>query len=194
MSGKHYTVALNFGVTARYDGNHYMDIKVIKEWVCFVYNHLRSNNIYNLIHFWMFLSACDHFTAMRTNFVDYVGTTTETLKMTSRPQPVNWSKAPMTSVTAGTQTLSKAHGTLREAHAVTTKRHVSINSHHRWLTSDSAFRCNKPEVGPSPGCTDAEQELYEGPAYCGIILDSNGPFAACHPKVNPNVSEIEQVN
>ncbi len=36
MSGKHYTVALNFGVTARYDGNHYMDIKVIKEWVCFL--------------------------------------------------------------------------------------------------------------------------------------------------------------
>ncbi|XP_016308921.1 zonadhesin-like, partial [Sinocyclocheilus anshuiensis] len=30
MSGKHYTVALNFGVTVRYDGNHYMDIKVIK--------------------------------------------------------------------------------------------------------------------------------------------------------------------
>lgn len=36
MSGKHYTVALNFGVTVRYDGNHYMDIKVIKEWVCFL--------------------------------------------------------------------------------------------------------------------------------------------------------------
>lgn len=138
----------------------------------------------------MFLHACDHFTAMRTNFVDCVGTTTETLRMTSRPQLVNWSKAPMTSATAGTQTQSKA---LYEAHAVTAKRRVSINSHHRWLTSDSAFRCNKPEVGPSPGCTDAEQELYEGPAYCGIILDNNGPFAACHPKVNPNVSEIEKL-
>ena len=30
-SGKHYTVSLNFGVTVRYDGNHFMDIKVIKE-------------------------------------------------------------------------------------------------------------------------------------------------------------------
>lgn len=30
-SGVHYTVALNFGVTVRYDGNHFMDIKVIKE-------------------------------------------------------------------------------------------------------------------------------------------------------------------
>lgn len=31
--GKHYTVAMDFGVTVRYDGNHFMDIKVIKEWV-----------------------------------------------------------------------------------------------------------------------------------------------------------------
>ena len=32
-SGKHYTVSMNFGVTVRYDGNHFMDIKVTKEWV-----------------------------------------------------------------------------------------------------------------------------------------------------------------
>ncbi|XP_029944228.1 zonadhesin, like [Salarias fasciatus] len=31
-SGKHYTVTLDFGVTVRYDGNHYMDIKVIKDF------------------------------------------------------------------------------------------------------------------------------------------------------------------
>uniref|UniRef100_A0A8C1T758 Zonadhesin, like n=1 Tax=Cyprinus carpio TaxID=7962 RepID=A0A8C1T758_CYPCA len=90
----------------------------------------------------MSLHVRDNFTAMRTNFVDCVGTTMETLRMTSRRQLVNWSKAPMTSATAGTQTPSKA---LYEAHAVATKRH---------------------------------QDLYEGPAYCGIILDSNGPFAA----------------
>lgn len=30
-SGKHYTVSMDFGVTVRYDGNHFMDIKVIKE-------------------------------------------------------------------------------------------------------------------------------------------------------------------
>ncbi|KAF3697490.1 Zonadhesin Precursor [Channa argus] len=30
-SGVHYTVSMNFGVTVRYDGNHYVDIKVIKE-------------------------------------------------------------------------------------------------------------------------------------------------------------------
>lgn len=31
MSGIHYTVSTNFGLTVRYDGNHFMDIKVIKE-------------------------------------------------------------------------------------------------------------------------------------------------------------------
>lgn len=30
-SGKYYTVSTNFGLTVRYDGNHFMDIKVIKE-------------------------------------------------------------------------------------------------------------------------------------------------------------------
>lgn len=62
------------------------------------------------------------------------------------------------------------------------------------LTLILSLRCNKPEVDPNPGCTDDEQELYEGPAYCGIILDSSGPFAACHPKVNPNVSEMKSVH
>ena len=32
-SGKHYTVAMSFGVTVRYDGNHFMDIKVIAAYV-----------------------------------------------------------------------------------------------------------------------------------------------------------------
>ncbi|KAM9314092.1 zonadhesin, like [Pholidichthys leucotaenia] len=31
-SGKHYTVSMSFGVTVRYDGNHFMDIKVIKDY------------------------------------------------------------------------------------------------------------------------------------------------------------------
>lgn len=38
-NGKHYTVAMDFGVTVRYDGNHFMDIKVIKEWVKDWTNH-----------------------------------------------------------------------------------------------------------------------------------------------------------
>lgn len=32
-SGKFYTISTNFGLTVRYDGKHFMDIKVIKRWV-----------------------------------------------------------------------------------------------------------------------------------------------------------------
>ncbi|XP_052417115.1 zonadhesin, like isoform X9 [Carassius gibelio] len=120
MSGKHYTVALNFGVTIRYDGNHYMDIKVIKDYkdqlcgLCGDYNGDPQDDFQ-----------------------------TPTGELVQSPNDFG----------------------------------------HSWNTDPE---CNKTDVGPSPGCTDAEQELYEGPAYCGIILNSNGPFAACHPKVNPN--------
>ncbi|XDV18475.1 hypothetical protein PO909_024166 [Leuciscus waleckii] len=120
MSGKHYTVVLNFGVTVRYDGNHFMDIKVIKDYedklcgLCGDYNGDPKDDFQ-----------------------------TPTGELVQNPNDFG----------------------------------------HSWNTDPE---CNKPEVDPTPGCTDAEQELYEGPAYCGLILDTNGPFAACHPKVNPN--------
>ncbi|KAK2913695.1 hypothetical protein Q8A67_002094 [Cirrhinus molitorella] len=120
MSGKHYTVALNFGVTVRYDGNHYMDIKVIKDY---------EDKLCGL---------CG----------DYNG------------DPQDDFQTP------------------------TGEQVQSPNDFGNSWNTDS--ECNKPDVGPPTGCTDDEQDLYEGPAYCGIILDSNGPFAACHPKVNPN--------
>ncbi|XP_037537371.1 zonadhesin, like [Nematolebias whitei] len=31
-SGKHYTVSMNFGVIVRYDGNHFVDLKIIKDY------------------------------------------------------------------------------------------------------------------------------------------------------------------
>ena len=51
------------------------------------------------------------------------------------------------------------------------------------------YSCKKPNVTvPVYPCTDGEQDLYESSGYCGILLDKKGPFAVCHPKVNPNVS------
>ncbi|XP_051755695.1 zonadhesin, like isoform X34 [Ctenopharyngodon idella] len=120
MSGKHYTVALSFGVTVRYDGNHFMDIKVIKDYedklcgLCGDYNGDSEDDFQ-----------------------------TPTGELVQSPNDFG----------------------------------------HSWNTDPE---CNKPDVDPTPGCTDDEQDLYEGPAYCGIILETNGPFAACHPKVNPN--------
>ncbi|XP_078524644.1 IgGFc-binding protein-like [Lissotriton helveticus] len=47
-------------------------------------------------------------------------------------------------------------------------------------------RCNKTNSTVVPECTVDEQELYKGPAYCGILVDPQGPFASCHDKINPN--------
>ncbi|KAK2852095.1 hypothetical protein Q5P01_008371 [Channa striata] len=46
--------------------------------------------------------------------------------------------------------------------------------------------CNKKPNTTVPACDEATQEVYESSGYCGILLDKKGPFAACHPKVNPN--------
>ncbi|KAK6323422.1 hypothetical protein J4Q44_G00057610 [Coregonus suidteri] len=120
MSGKHYTVAMDFGVTVRYDGNHYMDIKVINDYkdklcgLCGDYNG-NSNNDF---------------------------------------------KKPDGSLTTNPNDFG-----------------------HSWVTDPN---CNKQPNTTIPGCTDDEQDRYESSGYCGMLLDKNGPFAVCHPKVNPN--------
>ncbi|XP_041925418.1 zonadhesin, like [Alosa sapidissima] len=119
-SGKHYTVAMSFGVTVRYDGNHFMDIKVIaayKEKLCGLCGDYDGN-------------PKDDFR-------------TPTGELVSKPNDFgnSWNSDP---------------------------------------------ECNKSPEVPVPGCTPEEQDKYEKPAFCGIILESNGPFAMCHPKVNPN--------
>lgn len=58
---------------------------------------------------------------------------------------------------------------------------------HRTSLTDYVNRCNKKPNTTIPGCDGGEQELYESSGYCGILLDKKGPFAVCHPRVNPNV-------
>ncbi|XP_037615491.1 zonadhesin, like [Sebastes umbrosus] len=118
-SGKHYTVSMNFGVTVRYDGNHFMDIKVIKDY---------ENKLCGL---------CG----------DYDGSSKDDFR--------------------------KPDGLLTN----------NANEFgHSWNTDPE---CNKKPNTTIPEC-DGEQELYESSGYCGILLDKKGPFAVCHPKVNPN--------
>lgn len=61
-----------------------------------------------------------------------------------------------------------------------------------FLWNGCVDRCNKKPNTTIPVCDEEEQELYESSGYCGILLDKKGPFAACHPKVNPNVCTCSQ--
>ncbi|XP_037116970.1 zonadhesin, like isoform X3 [Syngnathus acus] len=118
-SGRHYTVSMDFGVVVRYDGNHFMDIKVIQDY---------KNVLCGL---------CG----------DYNGDSKDDFR-----QP---------------------NGSLTS----------NINEFgHSWNTDP---KCKKPSI-TDPGCDEEEENLYESSAYCGLLLDKNGPFAVCHPKVNPN--------
>ncbi|XP_054457047.1 zonadhesin, like [Anoplopoma fimbria] len=119
-SGKHYTVSMNFGVTVRYDGNHFMDIKVIKDY---------NNKLCGL---------CG----------DYDGDSKDDFR--------------------------KPDGSLTNN---------ANDFGHSWNTDPE---CNKKPNTTIPECDEGEQELYESSGYCGILLDKKGPFAVCHPKVNPN--------
>ncbi|KAM3590633.1 uncharacterized protein V6R79_013313 [Siganus canaliculatus] len=118
-AGKHYTVSLSFGVTVRYDGNHFMDIKVTKDFqdklcgLCGDYD----------------LNSKDDF--------------------------------------------RKPDGSMASD---------ANDFGHSWNTDPE---CNTTIIPPFE-CPEEEEELYQGSGYCGILLDPKGPFAACHPKVNPN--------
>ncbi|KAM9718275.1 zonadhesin, like isoform 2-T2 [Menidia menidia] len=119
-SGKHYTVSMDFGVTVRYDGNHFMDIKVIKDY---------QNSLCGL---------CG----------DYNG---------------------------------KANDEFRKPDGALTNNPNDFG--HSWNTDPE---CNKKPNTTIPGCEEPDRELYESSGYCGILLDKKGPFAVCHPKINPN--------
>nr|XP_040038133.1 zonadhesin-like [Gasterosteus aculeatus aculeatus] len=113
---------MDFGVTVRYDGNHFMDIKVIKDY---------KNKLCGL---------CG----------DYDGYAEDDFR--------------------------KPDGSLTNS---------ANDFGHSWNTDPE---CNKQPNTTIPECEEGEQELYESSGYCGILLDKKGPFAVCHPKVNPNVS------
>ncbi|KAJ8338240.1 hypothetical protein SKAU_G00372060 [Synaphobranchus kaupii] len=119
-SGRHYTVAAVFGVTVRYDGNHYMDIKVTSDY---------KNSMCGL---------CG----------DYNGNPKDDFR------------------TPSGQLVTNAN-----------------DFGHSW---NSDTNCNNKPNETIPECTDDQQDMYESPAYCGMLLDSNGPFGICHPRVNPN--------
>ncbi|KAM3590121.1 uncharacterized protein V6R79_004028 [Siganus canaliculatus] len=118
-AGKHYTVSLSFGVTVRYDGKHFMDIKVTKDF---------QDKLCGL---------CG----------DYDKNSKDDFR--------------------------KPDGSMASD---------ANDFGHSWNTDPKCNIITPPETD----CPEEEEELYQGSGYCGILLDPKGPFAACHPKVNPN--------
>ncbi|XP_038624170.1 zonadhesin [Tachyglossus aculeatus] len=54
-----------------------------------------------------------------------------------------------------------------------------------WATDSN---CSSPVSPPARPCPEEEVESYEGPTFCGIFTSPQGPFATCHPRINPTVS------
>nr|XP_033779282.1 zonadhesin-like [Geotrypetes seraphini] len=119
-SGNHLVVQTDFGLVARYDGNHYAEVKITSDY---------QGELCGL---------CGNYDGV----------------------PGNDFRTPEGQKVDGTNDFGN-----------------SWNVHQNCTPTDSIV---------TPECTEEERELYEGPAYCSILIDPNGPFAPCHKKINPN--------
>ncbi|XP_078061500.1 IgGFc-binding protein-like, partial [Mustelus asterias] len=60
--------------------------------------------------------------------------------------------------------------------------HGVVDFGNSWNVDDN---CTKPGSEEKPNCSEDEREEYEGSSYCGMLLDTYGPFANCHFTINP---------
>ncbi|XP_069040704.1 IgGFc-binding protein-like [Lepisosteus oculatus] len=56
-----------------------------------------------------------------------------------------------------------------------------------WSLPDRDPFCWHYCQGSCPTCADADQELYRGQRFCGLIEDKSGPFAQCHGALKPQL-------
>ncbi|XP_068590666.1 IgGFc-binding protein-like [Cebidichthys violaceus] len=56
----------------------------------------------------------------------------------------------------------------------------------KWKTDTSDLFCNDNCAGHCPTCSKEQQAHFSRPNLCGILTKSNGPFSACHNKVDPS--------
>ncbi|XP_072547805.1 IgGFc-binding protein [Salminus brasiliensis] len=55
-----------------------------------------------------------------------------------------------------------------------------------WKLSVPEVNCTDEKQGPGPDCNPSLKAIFEKPAYCGLITDPTGPFAACHAVFDPS--------
>ncbi|KAL2084474.1 hypothetical protein ACEWY4_019992 [Coilia grayii] len=56
-----------------------------------------------------------------------------------------------------------------------------------WKVTDGDLFCHDDCRGRCPSCSPSQQEKFGGKEYCGLITDTNGVFAACRSKVDPEM-------
>ncbi|KAL7394213.1 hypothetical protein ABVT39_022340 [Epinephelus coioides] len=57
----------------------------------------------------------------------------------------------------------------------------------KWKTNKSDQFCHDNCAGRCPTCSPKQQTNYRRPKFCGILTESDGPFSACHKKVDSSV-------
>ncbi|KAM9353425.1 IgGFc-binding protein-like [Symphorus nematophorus] len=57
----------------------------------------------------------------------------------------------------------------------------------QWKVKDSDLFCHDNCAGRCPSCSEKQQAHFRQHRLCGILTKADGPFAACHKKVNPTV-------
>uniref|UniRef100_UPI00398EC30B zonadhesin, like n=1 Tax=Pristiophorus japonicus TaxID=55135 RepID=UPI00398EC30B len=118
-SGRHVAVRTDFGLTARYDGNHHADVRVPSDYagelcgLCGDYNGIPGDDF----------------------------------------------RTPEGRLVKGANDFGNS-----------------------WNVAEN---CTLTNTEVTPQCSEDQREAYEGPSYCGKLLDRFGPFAACHYKIDP---------
>ncbi|XP_037310078.2 IgGFc-binding protein [Pungitius pungitius] len=57
----------------------------------------------------------------------------------------------------------------------------------KWKTNTSDLFCHDNCAGDCPECSDKQQAHFTRPNFCGILTKTDGPFSACHDKVDPSM-------
>ncbi|XP_034384908.1 IgGFc-binding protein-like isoform X1 [Cyclopterus lumpus] len=61
-----------------------------------------------------------------------------------------------------------------------------LNMIQKWKTNTSDLFCHDNCAGHCAHCSKEQQAHFSRPNLCGILTKSDGPFSACHKKVDPS--------
>lgn len=57
----------------------------------------------------------------------------------------------------------------------------------QWKVKDSNLFCHDNCAGRCPSCAPEQRAHFRRPRLCGILTKADGPFSACHKRVDPTM-------